>query len=72
MICENCGGNIKALQKFYNWISGECENCKMSYAFRPDKQMHKKTLMHVYGESFNSKMKEYKKRVEELTQHAIL
>ena len=65
MICENCGGSIKTLKRFHSWISAECENCKMSYAFRPDKQIHKKTLMYAFADAFETKMKDYKKYIKD-------
>ena len=49
-----------------------CENCKMSWAVRPERELHKDTLKKAFGEFYDAKVKEYKKRIEELTNNATV
>jgi len=72
VICENCGGSCIEIGRFTYWVSYQCENCKMNWAIRPDKNLHEATLRETFGEYYDAKIKEYKKRIEELTSHAAV
>ncbi len=68
MICEKCGGRVKAVKRFHLWIWCECENCRMGYAVRPNN--HDETLKFAYGENYDAVMREYQNRIQELSLEA--
>ena len=72
LICENCGGNCIEVGRFSHWVSFQCENCKMSWSTRPDSALHEETLKKAFGEFYDAKKKEYKKRVKELVANATI